>query len=87
MDPLLDYYLCVRDGETELVAAYGSDSGTLACYDSVQELTYWQAVQLTYALWELERSTAQGLDLFPLAAFMGADERLINALFADGVPG
>lgn len=81
MDPLLDYYLCSTDGETELVAAYGADSGALAGYDSVQKLTYWQAVQLTFALWELERSTAQGLDLFPLAAFMGASDERISEFF------
>ncbi len=80
MDPLLDYYLCSQDEETMMVAAYWWDEEALEGFDSVQKLPYWQALQLTVALAQLDQSTAPMLDLFPLAAFMGAGDADIDAL-------
>ena len=83
MDPLCDYYLCTKDGETELVGAFLEDGSGLVGYDRVQELAYWQAVQWVVALEELQRSPAEAFDLFPLAAFMGASDEAIEKLFGD----
>jgi len=68
VDLLVEYYLCTRDGETEMVAAYLGDEGVLDEYDSVQHLPYWQAVQLTLAILELERSTPEEDELRSLLA-------------------
>ena len=84
MDPLCEYYLCTKDDETTMVAAFWWDEDGLGEFDSVQKLPYWQAVQLTVALMELERSAVQGPDLYPLAAFMGASEERISELFGSG---
>ena len=82
MDPLLDYYLCTKDGETTMVASYGWEEDALDEYDSVQWLPYWRALQLAVALMELAREPVQLPDLFPLAAFMEAREELIEELLA-----
>lgn len=76
----MDYYLCTRDGETVMVAAYRWEEGVLEEYDDVQWLPYWQALQLTVALMELDRTPVQLPDLFPLTAFMEADEERIGEL-------
>ena len=76
----MDYYLCTRDGETVMVAAYRWEEGVLEEYDDVQWLPYWQALQLTVALMELERVPVRLPDLFPLAAFMEANEDRIGEL-------
>jgi hypothetical protein len=81
VDPFLDYYLCTKDGETQLVESFCWEADALAGYDSVQKLAYWQALQWNGALWEVERSPAQVPDLFPLAAFMGASEERIREFF------
>ena len=81
MDPFCDYYLCTEDDETVLVAAFWWDDEALEMYDSVQKLPYWQAVQLTLALMELDRSPAHVPDLFPLAAFLGASDERIGEFF------
>lgn len=81
MDPLLDYYLCTKDGEVEFWIAYGEPVDQLPGYDSVQKLSYWQALQWDAALRELERSSDQVPDLFPLAAFMGASDERIAEFF------
>lgn len=87
MDPLLDYYLCTRDGEAELWTAFGEDVDTLPGYDSVRKIPFWQALQWDVALSELERSSAWVPELFPLSAFMGASEDRIRELLGDGDPG
>jgi hypothetical protein len=78
----MDYYLCSTGDETVMVAAYGWDGDALQEYDEVRELPYWQAVQLTVALLEFERSPVRAGDLFPLAAFIDADEHRIAELLA-----
>ena len=77
MDPLLEYYLCTKDGDTEMVAAFPGDEGALADYDSVQQLLYWRAVQLTLAIVELERSTPEEDEL----------RSLLSALFLESTGG
>ncbi len=84
MDPLLDYYLCTKDGETMMVAAYGWDEGALEEYEDVQQLAYWQALQLTVGIMELDRSPTQVPELFSLAAFMNADDDRISELLGEG---
>ncbi len=81
MDPLCDYYLCSQDEETVLVAALWWDDEALEGFDSVQKLPYWQAIQLTVALMELDQSEVRAPDLFPLAAFMGASDERLGELF------
>jgi hypothetical protein len=81
VDPLCDYYLCSQDDETVLVAAFWWDDEVLEGFDSVQKLPYWQAMQLTVALMELDRSPAGLTDLFPLTAFMGASDERLSELF------
>ena len=81
MDPFLDYYLCTKDGEVEFWTAFGEPVEALPDYDSVQKLTYWQALQWDAALREIERSPAEVPDLFPLAAFMNASEERIREFF------
>jgi hypothetical protein len=83
VDPFSDYYLCTKNGETELVEVFWSDGDAPVGYDSVQELAFWQALQLVLALEELLRSPAQGFDLFPLAAFLEASEEVIDDFFRD----
>jgi|APIni6443716594_1056825.scaffolds.fasta_scaffold3476949_1 hypothetical protein len=83
MDPLLDYYLCVKDGEPELWIAFGEPVDALPGYDSVQKLTYSQALQWDLALREIERPPAYVPDLFPLAAFMQASDELIAEFFGE----
>jgi hypothetical protein len=81
MDPFLDYYLCTKDGETELWMAFGEPAEALPGYDSVRKIPYWQALQWEAAVCELERSPAQVPELFPLAAFMKASEERIREFF------
>ena len=81
MDPFCDYYLCTKDGETELVEVFWGDGDAPVGYDSVQKLAFWQALQLVLALEQLQRSPAQGFDLFPLAAFLEASEEAIHEFF------
>jgi hypothetical protein len=83
VDPLVEYYLCVKDGETMLVAAPWWENAAMDEFDTVQQLTFSQATQLTVALMELDRPTVQVPDLYSLTAFMGADYELIEALFAN----
>jgi hypothetical protein len=70
LDPLFDYYLCTKDGETELMATFLDGGEVPVGYDNVQKLAYWQALQWVVALDELERSPADGRDLFSLTEFM-----------------
>jgi hypothetical protein len=83
VDPLVEYYLCVKDGETMMMAAPWWENAAMDEFDTVQQLTFSQAMQLTVALMELDRPTVQVPDLYSLTAFMGADEELIEALFAN----
>ena len=83
MDPFCDYYLCTKDGETELVEVFWGDGDAPVGYDSVQRLAFWQALQLVLALEQLQRSPAQALDLFPLAAFLEASDEVIDDFFKD----
>ena len=80
MDPLLDYCLCTRDGETTMVAAYRWEEGAPGEYEDVQWLPYWKAVQLTVALMELDRLPVRLPELFPMAAFIEASEERIEEL-------
>ena len=82
MDPLLDYYLCTKDGETTMVACHGWEDDALDEYDSVQWLPYWRAVQLIVALMESDQAPVRLPDLFPLAALMEATEERIEELLA-----
>jgi hypothetical protein len=76
LDPFCDYYLCIKDGETELVGAFLPDEDAFLGYDSVQRLAYWQALQWVVALGELERSPVDGFDLVSLTAFLQAAEEV-----------
>lgn len=86
MDPFCDYYLCNKNGEAELIGVFWADEDGPVGYDSVQKLAFWQALQLALALEELQRSSAQGFELFPLAAFLEASEEVIDDFFKDGLP-
>jgi hypothetical protein len=86
VDPFCDYYLCTKKGQTELVGAFWSDDEALGGYESVQKLAFWQALQFVLALEALQRSPAQGLDLFPLAAFLEASEEVIAEFFKGEPP-
>jgi hypothetical protein len=81
MDPFLDYYLCTKNGEPELWIAFGEPADALPGYDSVQKLTYSQAVQWDLALRELERPPVRLPDLDPLAALMQASDEIIAEFF------
>ena len=76
MDPFCDYYLCAKDGDTELVGAFLPDEDALPGYDRVQRLAYWQALQWAVALGELERSPAESCCLLSLADFLEAVEEV-----------
>lgn len=84
MDPFCDYYLCTKDGETELVGVFLPDEGAFVGYDSVQKLAYWQALQWVVALGELDRSPAEGFPLFSLSAFLEAVEEVDPGVFPLG---
>lgn len=88
MDPFCDYYLCSKDGETELVEVSWGDGDALVGYDRVQKLAFWQALQLVLALEELRRSQGREDDLLAMlsAVFLGANGGAVGNVLPSEYP-